>query len=86
MINIKLQVFSKKGCVGCHMEVGEFEGQHKGEVDLAKFLAQRVSEALCERASGAKGARFVECSTDSETNKQLRKEFGLDEDSNDKQT
>lgn len=90
MIDIKIQVFSKvmednKRIVGARMEVEAVAGKPKEEIAMAEFLAKTIHLALNVRAQGQKKARIIECSGDSDINDALRKEFGLDENSPDKQ-
>lgn len=82
MINIRIQVFSNeaKDTAGMHLEVDPCADAPKPEKDVATCIISAIRTALAIRSQGTKhGARFIECSGDSEINKQLRKEFGLDD-------
>lgn len=82
MINIRIQVFSDKSkdTAGMHLEVSPCADAPKPEKDVATLIISAIRAALAIRSQEAKhGARFIECSGDSEINKQLRKEFGLDD-------
>lgn len=80
MINIKIQVFSKKGVAGMHLEVEPIKDQPKSEVNIAAFIV-RLLQAGFEAQSKKTGtdARFIETNGASAVNEALIKEFGLED-------
>lgn len=76
MITMKIQVFSKEGTSGMHLEIEPYKDVPACEVKVAQLIVKSIKAGLLTHP-GEK-SRIIETTKESVVNEALKKEFGLD--------